>query len=81
MKKITIESSGDVEILYQGFKKKMLKDFENGNDTTGQADIAIKWIMKKAGLSKLAAVNYVEQFLNQIATELEAIEKVAKGKE
>ena len=62
MKTILIKTPEDVDKLYQIFKKKMLKSFRDGDDPIKAAEQRTKWLIKKAGLSKLAASQYLIEF-------------------
>jgi len=69
MKKIEINTTEDIEKLYQGFKKKLMKDFDNGVTSKGEGKKMSEWIQKKTGLSELMSVKYAQEFLEQILKE------------
>ena len=65
-KKYNIDSVEDVEELFQAFKKKLIKDFDNGVPSYGEAIKTSKWIQKKTGMSQFVSMQYAQTFLDQI---------------
>jgi len=62
MKKIVINSTSDVEELYQIFKKKMIKNYEEGKSASEGGKEMTKWLMKKTGLNEPTANAYLVEF-------------------
>ena len=69
MKKIVITDTESVEKLYQGFKRKMTKDFKSGVSSDGQGEKMAKWVMKHSNLSLLESAKYASQFLESMMEE------------
>ncbi len=70
-KKYNIDSVEDVEELFQAFKKKLIKDFDNGVSPDGEAIKMSKWIQKKTGMSQFMSMQYAQTFLDQILKEID----------
>ena len=70
-KKYNIDSVENVEELFQAFKKKLVKDFDNGVPSYGEAMKMSKWIQKKTGMSQFMSMQYAQTFLDQILKEID----------
>ena len=62
MKKIVINNTEDVEKLYQIFKKKMIKNYENEKSASEGRQEMTQWLMKKTGLNEIVANEYLLEF-------------------
>ena len=62
MKKIVINNTEDVEKLYQIFKKKMIKNYENEKTASEGSQEMTQWLMKKTGLNEIVANEYLLEF-------------------
>ena len=62
MKKIVINNADDVEKLYQIFKKKMIKNYENEKTASEGSREMTQWLMKKTGLNEIVANEYLLEF-------------------
>jgi len=62
MKKIVINNADDVEKLYQIFKKKMIKNYENEKPASEGGQEMTQWLMKKTGLNEIVANEYLLEF-------------------
>jgi len=69
MKKMNIKTIEDVEILYQKFCKKMLKNFKAGVPKKDNPDLMFKWMKKKTNLPDEAASVYSIRFAKQMLTD------------
>ena len=79
-KKMKLESTEDIEELYQKFKKKMLKSFRNGDSAEGSGERMLNWVMKKAHLDEEAAVVVVSNFVEVLLKD-ESIDKQEEREE
>ena len=69
MKKIIITDTKSVDKLYEGFKRKMAKDFKSELPAEGQGKRMLQWVMKHSNLSELASGQYADQFLQAMMEE------------
>ena len=69
-KKYNIDNVEDVEKLFQAFKKRLVKDFDNGVSPDGEGIKMSKWIKKKTGMSKPSSIYFADRFLKQVLKEI-----------
>jgi len=69
-KKYNIDNVENVEKLFQAFKKRLVKDFDNGVSPDGEGVKMSKWIQKKTGMSESSSVYFADRFLKQVLKEI-----------
>ena len=63
---MVIETSDDVEKLYQKFKKRMLKHFRSGKSTKTASIEVSQWMKKKTGFSDESIRLYCGEFAKHL---------------